>query len=333
MSFSIATTSKEFTTSRGIKYAYHYAAPQAGKPTLLFLHGFPSTAHDWHYQVDYFGGKGYGVIVPDMLGYGGTDKPADPVEYIGAKQARDLVDLVDHEKAERVLVIGHDWGTMPSTYLAALYQDCFIGFVHLSVGFALARSGLQLEQLLAFMKQAVGSEIFGYWAFFNKEEAAGIIEKNLDTLFDLAFPKDHSMWKTYMNPVGGVDPLLEQGKRFEAGDYVTEEDRKIWREQFQKGGLTGPLNWYKMASRALQTSDGLDISVDTLKVTKPYLYIGGTSDYVCRPELQDRDMRKVCADLRIEVFEGVGHWLQLELPGRVNETIEGWAEGKGLVGK
>ena len=31
------------------------------------------------------------------------------------------------------------------------------------------------------------------------------------------------MWKTYMNPVGGVDPLLEQGKRFEAGDYVTEE--------------------------------------------------------------------------------------------------------------
>ena len=35
------------------------------------------------------------------------------------------------------------------------------------------------------------------------------------------------------------------------------QDRKIWREQFQKGGLTGPLNWYKMASRALQTSDGL----------------------------------------------------------------------------
>ena len=44
-------------------------------------------------------------------------------------------------------------------------------------------------------------------------------------------------------------------------------------------------------------------------------------------------MKKVCADLRIEVFEGVGHWLQLELPERVNQTIEGWAEEKGLVGK
>ena len=50
---------------------------------------------------------------------------------------------------------------MPAAYLAALYQDRFIGFVHLSVGFALARSGLKLEQLLPFMKQAVGSEIFG----------------------------------------------------------------------------------------------------------------------------------------------------------------------------
>ncbi|KAL1743908.1 Alpha/Beta hydrolase protein [Schizophyllum fasciatum] len=321
---------KEHTTSRGIKYAYRHAPPAAaGRPTLLLLHGFPSTAHDWRHQAAHFAARGLGVLVPDVLGYGGTGKPAEPAAYAGARQARDLVEILDAEGVEGVVVVGHDWGTMPTSYLAVLYQERFLGFVHLSVGLTLAR-GITLEPLLAFMKQNVGSEIFGYWGFFNKDEAAGIIEKNLDSLFDLVFPKDPELWKTYLNPLGGVDPLIAAGRRFETADFVSEEDRKIFVQEFLKHGLTGPLNWYKLAARGLQTSDGLDLSIDNVKITKPYLYIGGAKDYVCRPELQDRDMKKACADYQIEVLDA-GHWLQLELPGRVNEIIEGWLGAKGLV--
>jgi soluble epoxide hydrolase / lipid-phosphate phosphatase len=62
----------------GLQYHYYYHPPKSTDiPTLLFLHGFPSTSDHWVHQVAYFSSKGYGVIAPDMLGYGGTSKPVD----------------------------------------------------------------------------------------------------------------------------------------------------------------------------------------------------------------------------------------------------------------
>jgi len=48
------------TTSRGYKYNFISIMPRifSHKPTLLFLHGFPSHAEDWHNQIDYFKGQG-----------------------------------------------------------------------------------------------------------------------------------------------------------------------------------------------------------------------------------------------------------------------------------
>lgn len=58
---------KDVKTSRGLNYHYFYAPSRAqdGKPTLLFLHGYPSTSYDWHYQVQFFREKGFGVLVPE----------------------------------------------------------------------------------------------------------------------------------------------------------------------------------------------------------------------------------------------------------------------------
>lgn len=35
------------------------------------------------------------MVVPDMLGYGGTDKPADPSEYSTKKLTADLAAILD----------------------------------------------------------------------------------------------------------------------------------------------------------------------------------------------------------------------------------------------
>lgn len=106
---------KTHTTSRGFTYAY-YRSPfvaQGSKPTLIFLHGFPSSAHSWHYQISFFEALGYDVIAPDMLGYGGTDKPTDAALYGGNGLARDIVDILDKEnvgvEGKRAIAVGHDW--------------------------------------------------------------------------------------------------------------------------------------------------------------------------------------------------------------------------------
>lgn len=57
----------------------------------------------------YFKAKGYGVLIPDMLGYGGTDKPTDPEAYASEALVQDLVDILDAEKIDRVVAVGHDW--------------------------------------------------------------------------------------------------------------------------------------------------------------------------------------------------------------------------------
>lgn len=100
---------KDLITSRGVRYHYYTSAPRDSKPVLLLLHGFPSTSWDWHRQVPFFESHSYGLIVPDMLGYGGTDKPTDPQIYKLSAIAKDLIDILDAEKVQTVITIGHDW--------------------------------------------------------------------------------------------------------------------------------------------------------------------------------------------------------------------------------
>ena len=100
---------KDIVTSRSVTYHYYYLPAQSGKPTLLLCHGFPSTSNEWRKVVPYLQEQGYGIIAPDMLGYGGTDKPTDPAMYVGSAQARDLVDILDAENVPKVVAVGFDW--------------------------------------------------------------------------------------------------------------------------------------------------------------------------------------------------------------------------------
>lgn len=94
----------------GLNYHYYYhPAKSASLPTLLFLHGFPSTSEDWAHQVVYFSNKGYGVIAPDMLGYGGTSKPSDLTPYEGTTLATHCKGILDAEGIQKFINISHDW--------------------------------------------------------------------------------------------------------------------------------------------------------------------------------------------------------------------------------
>ena len=66
-----------------------------------------SYRYGWRYQIGPWTSKGYRVIVPDMLGYGGTDKPLDTIEYTTKRLSDDLaalLDLISVEKAVGVAV-------------------------------------------------------------------------------------------------------------------------------------------------------------------------------------------------------------------------------------
>ena len=93
----------------GHTYRYvkiHSHAPH--KPYILFLHGFPESLYDWRRQFDYFSSLGYGIIAPDLLGYGGTSKPTDISAYSLKNMVRDVIELLDCEGIGEVYGVGHD---------------------------------------------------------------------------------------------------------------------------------------------------------------------------------------------------------------------------------
>ena len=104
-----SSPNSRFTTSRNFVYSYVNIPPKQGDTYLLFLHGFPSSSYDWRYQIPYFANKGYGIIAPDTLGYGGTSKPLSAEAYKGRAMAEDMYEILKYEKIESVIGIGHDW--------------------------------------------------------------------------------------------------------------------------------------------------------------------------------------------------------------------------------
>ena len=52
----------------------------SGTP-LFFIHGWPESFYSWRHQIKFFSKLGYKVIVPDVRGYGSSDRPENISDY------------------------------------------------------------------------------------------------------------------------------------------------------------------------------------------------------------------------------------------------------------
>jgi soluble epoxide hydrolase / lipid-phosphate phosphatase len=99
-----------YTTARALTYSYIHIPPQLPNTQyILFLHGFPSTSYHWRYQISFFVAKGYGILAPDLLGFGETSKPNELEMYRGEAMARDIVEIMVLEDVGVVVGVAHDW--------------------------------------------------------------------------------------------------------------------------------------------------------------------------------------------------------------------------------
>ena len=75
-------------------------------PAMTLLHGFPSSSYDWA-RVAPALSEQHALLLPDFLGFGASDKPADH-DYSLHEQA-DLVEaLWAHEGVTSTVVVAHD---------------------------------------------------------------------------------------------------------------------------------------------------------------------------------------------------------------------------------
>lgn len=93
---------------------------RADAPALLMLHGFPQTHAMWH-RVAQRLAPHYRIVLPDLRGYGDSDKPRgepDHANYSKRAMAADLAALMRSLGHERYFVAGHDRGARVAHRLA-----------------------------------------------------------------------------------------------------------------------------------------------------------------------------------------------------------------------
>ena len=104
-------------TANGIKQ--HFVEAGAGNPVVL-LHGFPETWYAWRKQIPVLGSQ-YRLIIPDLRGYGATEKPTSG--YDKRTMANDILALMRQLDIEHCPIIGHDRGARVATRFAKDHPD------------------------------------------------------------------------------------------------------------------------------------------------------------------------------------------------------------------
>lgn len=105
----------------------------AGAPVALCLHGFPDTAYGWRKVAPRLAESGWHVVAPFMRGYAPSSIPADGSYHVGALMHDALRVRSAAGGTERDVIIGHDWGAIAATGLAAMPDSPFAKAVIMSV--------------------------------------------------------------------------------------------------------------------------------------------------------------------------------------------------------
>ncbi|MEO7288907.1 MAG: alpha/beta hydrolase [Jatrophihabitantaceae bacterium] len=116
----------------GQRLVYDDLGPVAG-PAVLLVHGLISDGSTWARPAAGLAAAGYRVIVPDLLGHGRSDKPADGGYHL-PYFAASLYELLTGLGIESITVVGHSLGGAIGMQLAHDYPDLVHRLVLVSAG-------------------------------------------------------------------------------------------------------------------------------------------------------------------------------------------------------
>jgi haloalkane dehalogenase len=169
-------------TYGGLRVRYLDEGPRDAKVTALCLHGNPSWGYLYRHMIPVFARAGLRVVVPDLIGFGRSDKPADEAVHSFEFHRDMLLAFVEALDLNNVMLVCQDWGGIlgltlpmaaPQRYTRLLVMNTALATGQLSEGFAQWRNysnsqpDLPVGKLLARGKRDMSTaEAAGYDAPF-----------------------------------------------------------------------------------------------------------------------------------------------------------------------
>ncbi|KAI0650493.1 alpha/beta-hydrolase [Trametes meyenii] len=289
----------------------------ATSKTLVCIHGFPDFWYGWRYQIKPWVELGYRVVVPDALGYGGSDKPQDAAEYTARKISNDIAALLDLLQLPKAVIIGHDWGCFIASRFALWHPDRLLSLVLLSIPFIPpAKVYTPLEKLVERVPN------WGYQLFFADKGSNAVIESHISKFFRLIY-RDRNAHNSHLSNwtlTGGLPRVLSDPEVLNGDGAVllTPQEFDYYLSQFDKS-MNGPLNYYRTTLHRFNEEQEGPI-LQAPRPDLPVLLIIGKDDPTSNQGALDVT-RKLVPHVQIELVDGVGHWLMVECKDHINESV------------
>jgi pimeloyl-ACP methyl ester carboxylesterase len=248
---------------------------------VFLLHGFPETSYEWRDVMPPLARAGFRVVAPDQRGYSPEARPEAVEDYATPLLARDVVDMADALDVKRFHVVGHDWGAAVAWVVATQYADRVLTLTAMSVPHPDVFAALLADP--DSMQYAASF----YIEMFTQPDFEDVMLAN-----DAAFLR-----VIY----GGIDEAA-------IAEYL--------RVLGTKEALGAALDWYRAGFDG-RTSKNPPLG----KTPTPTLMIWSDKDTALVREGIDRTAGHVTGPYRLEIIEGVDHWLVDREPGRVSELL------------
>ncbi|MGV0626789.1 alpha/beta fold hydrolase [Mycolicibacter minnesotensis] len=267
-----------------------------GNPVALCLHGFPDTAYGWRRVAPRLVAAGWHVVAPFMRGYAPSSIPADGSYHVGALMDDALRVYRAVGGTGRDVVIGHDWGALAATGLAAMPDSPFAKAVIMSVPPPAVLRGVRGKGRLALAGK-LPAQLLRSWYI---------------SYFQLPWlPERSASW---------VLPLL--WRRWSPG-YPAETDlRHVDAAIGTPEGWRAALGPYRALRRLRVPAGYAELNRHWLAVPRlPSLYLHGRTDGCMSADFTQWVQPALPAGSAAAVVENAGHFLQLEQPDEVADRV------------
>jgi pimeloyl-ACP methyl ester carboxylesterase len=267
----------------------------AEAPVAVCLHGFPDTAHGWRKVAPQLADAGWRVVAPFMRGYAPSSLSAEGSYHVGALMDDALRVLDAAGPTGRDVVIGHDWGAIAATGLAAMPDSPFTKATIMSVPpSASFRQRSDVGRLAAQLpRQLLRS---WYILFF---QLPVLPERSAQRVV----PK---LWRDWSPGYDGAEDVAL------VLDAIGSPEH--WR---------AALGYYRATVRNTRPpARYAELHRHWLSApVLPTLYLHGADDGCASPEYTDWVRRVLPAGSAAHVIDGGGHFLQLDQPAATAERI------------
>lgn len=115
------------TANDGTKIAYRKHG--SGARVVVFVHGWTMSGQIYDRLLEQLDRSGLTLLVVDLRGSGDSDKPDAAEAHSLAHYAGDVMAVVDAEKVESFVVVGHSMGGQIAQWIAAHHPDRVAGAV------------------------------------------------------------------------------------------------------------------------------------------------------------------------------------------------------------